>query len=125
MGAKILIVDDDNGFRGSIKTILISEGYSVAETTSALKALPILEKHKIDLLITDIVMPEMDGLEFIQQVQKKYPDLKAIGMSGGGWMGNADQVQGLANEFFSGFLKKPFGSKKIIDMVKDIISKTE
>ncbi|MDM5340954.1 response regulator transcription factor [Fictibacillus enclensis] len=72
--AKILIVDDDPHIRELIHVILAKEGLSMVEAADGEAALSLLEKHKIDLIILDIMMPNMDGYVFCQEVRTYYSD---------------------------------------------------
>ncbi|MDM5201545.1 response regulator transcription factor [Fictibacillus enclensis] len=72
--AKILIVDDDPHIRELIHVILAKEGLSTVEAADGEAALSLLEKHKIDLIILDIMMPNMDGYAFCQEVRTYYSD---------------------------------------------------
>ncbi|SDN44034.1 DNA-binding response regulator, OmpR family, contains REC and winged-helix (wHTH) domain [Fictibacillus solisalsi] len=72
--AKILIVDDDPHIRELIHVILAKEGLSTVEANDGEAALSLLEKHKIDLIILDIMMPNMDGYAFCQEVRTYYSD---------------------------------------------------
>ena len=89
----ILIVDDDAVFRQSVRNVLEIEDYKVIDVDDGLNALPIVEKGNVDLVITDILMPEIEGNELAARIKKINPDLKVIGMTGGGHIGDADYVE--------------------------------
>ncbi len=80
----ILIVDDEPGIRELLAIMLESSGYSVATAEDGVQAPKVMASRPIDVVITDLLMPERDGLEFIAELRKKYPAVKIIAMSGGG-----------------------------------------
>ncbi|MDN5341673.1 response regulator [Oceanotoga sp. DSM 15011] len=76
--ARILIVDDEDNLRLLIKEELEEAGYDVIDASSAKKALEIFKEEDIDLLCTDIEMPDMNGLELAGEIRKKYSETKII-----------------------------------------------
>lgn len=80
--ATILVVDDERDIRDLLKRFLGESGYHVLESPNGRDALDQLRKTKVDLLISDIVMPEADGLEVLQSLRKDFAGLKVIVMSG-------------------------------------------
>jgi CheY-like chemotaxis protein len=79
---KILVVDDDPGVRDVIRSMLESAGYSVLAAENGKEAMKILKDTRVDLILTDLVMPEQEGIETIKALRRDYPDLKVIAMSG-------------------------------------------
>jgi CheY-like chemotaxis protein len=79
---KILVVDDDPGVRDVIRSMLESAGYSVLAAENGKEAMKILRSTRVDLILTDLVMPEQEGIETIKTLRREYPDLKVIAMSG-------------------------------------------
>ena len=77
---RILIVDDERGSRESLRTVF-NDRYDVHTAESAAQASTILSKHKIDLLLLDVLMPEKDGVEFLNEAQEMYPGLPVIMVS--------------------------------------------
>ncbi len=119
--ARILVVDDDESIRMMLRLILEGEGYEVTEADDGDKAIKAYRQEQCDLIITDIVMPEKEGLQMIMELKKDFPDVKIIVMSGGGRVAptsylNLAQKLG-ANRAFS----KPFERKKLVDAVKELI----
>jgi len=82
----ILIIEDDASIRKAINSLLSRQGYTVIEAGHGREGLGILEDFGVDLVITDIFMPNMDGLEVIRSIRKENKDLKLIAISGGGQM---------------------------------------
>lgn len=82
MKKKILIVDDEKLLRDSLLEFLKDELYEIESVTNGREAIDFLNGQKIDLLMTDIIMPEMEGMELIRIVRRKFPNLPIIVMSG-------------------------------------------
>ena len=79
---RILVVDDEPAFRKIIKKVLIRDGHSVSLAGDGKEGLKILANEEIDIVFTDINMPEMSGWEFLRQVHKLYPKLPAAVITG-------------------------------------------
>lgn len=75
---KILIVDDEHLVRWSIRRYLEAEGFVAVDVASGNEALAILERDEISILITDLIMPEMNGVELIQKARKVKPELPVL-----------------------------------------------
>ena len=82
--SQILVVDDDRVIRAMSVHLLESAGHRVAEAANGLEALRLLREVAFDILITDLFMPEMDGLELIQSVRTAGSKIRIIAMSGAG-----------------------------------------
>lgn len=81
--AHILVIEDDSAVQTLFGQLLEGEGYTVSHATNGAEGMSLLKQQKTDLIITDIMMPEMDGLEVIQAVQDTHPKLPIIAISGG------------------------------------------
>ena len=80
----ILLVDDDNMFRLSLRDLIEEKGYPVSEAADGEEALRQLEARDFDLVITDILMPDSDGFELLQYLNKRPKPVKVIVITGGG-----------------------------------------
>jgi CheY-like chemotaxis protein len=83
----ILVIDDETDVRASVSKILGRAGYDVTATESAESGLQMLVGQSFDVLITDIIMPGMDGVQAIRRVREEMPSIKIIAISGGGNFG--------------------------------------
>ena len=83
---KILVVDDEESIREMVRVILGEELYEFAEAGDGLTAQVHIKAHPVDLVITDIIMPDCDGIELVLALRSQRPDLKVIVLSGGGRM---------------------------------------
>lgn len=79
----ILLIDDDETIQLLFHQFLTSEGYEVTQAMNGVEGMQCISEKVPDLIITDIMMPEMDGLEILQAVRKTHPDLPVIAISGG------------------------------------------
>lgn len=116
--AMILLVEDEEAVRRFSVRALENAGYRVLSAEHGEAALEVLQQHpgEIDLLITDVVMPRMDGVELIKAVRRLYPDMKAIMISG-----YAEDVfrKNLDREMDATFVPKPFSLKDLIEAVEE------
>src|SRR5687768_12074125 len=81
---KILLIDDDDAFRKVVRLALTSMGHDVIEACDGGEGLRLLKANSIDLVLTDLIMPDKEGIETIMEIQRMRPELKIIAMSGGG-----------------------------------------
>jgi len=82
--ANILVVDDEAPVRNLLNDVLEKEGYTVFTAETGVEASTIYNSNDIDLIITDLVMPEKGGIDLIMELKKQDPDIKVIAISGGG-----------------------------------------
>ena len=115
--AGILIVEDDKDLREMLKTSLLKKKYTVLEASNGKDALSHFKPAITDLVITDLIMPDEDGLKVIMKIKEIKPSTKIIAISGGGKAGPGNYLNLAialgADEIFS----KPFS---IIDLLKKI-----
>lgn len=114
MTGKILVIDDEDIVRRSCSRTLSPLGYEVRLTQSSLDGLRMIDKEKFDLVLTDIKMPDMDGIEVLKQVRDKFPEMKVIIMTGYQSVENAlKSVQLGAFDY----IEKPFSPDALISSV--------
>ena len=114
-GRVVLIVDDDSAERELAREALEASGYEIVEARNGREAEGVLARTHVDLMITDIVMPEQDGLETIKSVRKAYPLLKIVAMSEttGGYQLRAARLLGA-----DAILAKPLTHGLVGDVVR-------
>lgn len=120
--ARILVVDDEELARFTIRDILETAGHEVAEAENGNEAISSQTAKPFDLIITDLIMPEKEGVETIVELRRDYPDLKIIAISGGGRTKNMDFLK-LAGEFGADkILAKPFSEGELMERVNECLS---
>ena len=114
---RILLAEDDNSMREYLARALERTGYEVTPVDSGLAAMPLLESKTFDLLLTDIVMPGMDGTALAREVTRLYPDLPVVLTSGYSHV--------LAQESGHGFelLHKPYSVKDPSRVLRRTVTK--
>jgi CheY-like chemotaxis protein len=117
----ILVVDDDDSFRTGLSKVLSQEGYETTACVDGAAALEAFRKRAVDLVITDIIMPEKEGLETILELRRIAPKLKIIAVSGGGRNGPEDYLP-IAEHFGAArTLAKPFDKEQILQAVREVL----
>lgn len=119
-GEKILVVDDEEMIRDLCTHILTAEGYRVTTALDAAAALSELEHNDVDMLITDIKMPGMDGLELFERVRAKNQDVVTVFITGHGTLDTA--IESLMRGV-EGFVLKPFTQEELINTVGRAMSR--
>ena len=118
---RILIIDDDHHILLMIKKMLERAGFEIELASNGNEGLELFKRSQADLVITDIIMPEKEGLETIREMKRLRSDLKIIAMSGGGKI-SADNYLNTAKIFgASKVLEKPFSQKTMISVVTDLL----
>lgn len=119
--ACILIIDDEENVRFTLAKALKSQHHEIFQACDGDAGLKILDKQEIDLVITDILMPNREGLETIQTIRMNWPHVKVIAMSGGGRIRNTEFLK-VAEKFgASVILKKPFSMEALRDEVSKLL----
>ncbi|MCP4020791.1 MAG: response regulator [Desulfobacteraceae bacterium] len=120
--AKILIIEDDEKFRKMLRFLLEESGHKIFEAADGREGMSIFRRGAVDLIITDIFMPEQDGLGVLREVIKGYPDMKTIVISGGGKIG-AYQYLEYAEQFGADkTLAKPFENEELLAIVDELLA---
>ncbi len=118
---KILVVDDDDLIRDLLFEILDSSGYEVISAANGNQALDILKQQTVDLIITDIIMPDKEGIETIIEIRKKYPKALIIAMSGGGQL-DANSYLSIAQKLgVARTISKPFDPANLLNIIKELL----
>jgi two-component system, cell cycle response regulator CpdR len=117
----ILVVDDEPAIRDLLVIMLETSGHTVSTAEDGVQAPKIMATQAIDVVITDLLMPERDGLEFISEIRKKYPKVKIIAMSGGGHIAR-DSYLRIAKTFGAQFLlEKPFNQAGVLEALETVL----
>jgi len=121
--ARILVADDEVDLVRIVEQTLVRAGHTVLTASDGVEVLQCLSLGNIDLLVIDMVMPNMNGLEAIKEIQKKYPKVKIVAISGGGPSGGPDNYLAVAKKLgASHCLFKPFMLSELTSIVNDLLS---
>ena len=118
---KILIIDDEPYILLMLKKMLERAGYEVDLASNGREAMEIFEKNSADLVITDIIMPDKEGLELILEMKKQTPELKIIAMSGGGRISPESYLECARHFGAEKVFQKPFKQKDLVRAVKQLM----
>lgn len=114
----ILVVDDDMAVREVIRAMLESVGFRVSLAINGRDALSRLQEGTYDLILTDLVMPEQEGIATIKEIRQRYPDLKVIAMSGA-FGGDYLRIAGFLGAH--GTLAKPLKLETVLKAIDDVL----
>lgn len=117
----ILLIDDEEPFRCVLRQVLRNAGYDVVEASNGAEGIRYFYEKPADMIITDIIMPEKEGIETIIELKKAHPDVKLIAMSGGGWYGT-DIDFDMAKKLGAHTLNKPFALQELLDVVNELLN---
>ena len=120
--AAILLIDDMNGVRSSLTTVLTTAGHQVEEAGDGEAGLRKTQEGAFDLVITDIIMPKVDGSEVILALKARQPNLPILAISGGGATVNAENALMLARGTADAVLSKPFSRGELLEAVDQLIN---
>lgn len=115
--ARVLVVDDEELIRFTLRQMLEKAGHDVVEAVNGRDALHRLEELPADLVITDIIMPEKEGLETIVELRRRRPDLKIIAISGGGRTKTSDYLDVAERLGADSAIAKPLRHQTVMDAV--------
>lgn len=120
--ARILVIDDDPWVLKIFRQILEDEGHNVATASNGQEGLDLFRQNPAELIITDMVMPVKDGLKMIMELEKEFPNIPAIAISGGGVI-EPERYLSLAESIGTRkTLTKPVSKQDLIDAVNAILS---
>ncbi|MCI5164437.1 MAG: response regulator [Candidatus Electrothrix sp. AX5] len=121
---KILVIDDDEQIRKLLYQVMEQAGFEVQVAADGRKGLSLFEESFYDLVITDLIMPEQEGIETITFLRKNYPQVKIIAISGGGRIGPETYLP-LSLELGANLaFAKPFSIDQITNAVKELLDVT-
>src|SRR5712692_7036472 len=118
----ILIADDEAGVRRFLRTVLEGGGHKVWEARNGKEAATLNRRTKFDLVIIDLVMPEQEGLETIQELKKEHPGLRIIAVSGpfhGVYLGTLLRIAKMLGA--KATLSKPFSADTVLETVQRVL----
>ena len=118
----VLLIDDEDEVRFALSTVLNSFGYQVVEAKNGLEALSLVEKYAFDVVVCDIIMPMLDGIETIKSILERRPNAKIIAISGGGRIDKQDYLMLALHMGAKKAMAKPFGSAQLGFEIAELLS---
>lgn len=115
---RILVIDDDIDFREYVVDVLLSRGFNVLKAINGREGVDLLKTEKVDLLLTDMIMPEREGVETIMEVRLAHPDIKIIAMSGA--MRRETYLQLADGLGADATIVKPFRKQELFDSIEQV-----
>ena len=119
---KILIIDDETPIRSMVRLILERAGYTVREAQDGIEGIRVFRETPADLVITDLIMPNKDGIGMIIELKKDFPELKIIAMSGGGLNRPEGYLRGAQKLGAACTLSKPLNRNDLLRAVRDTLN---
>ena len=116
--ARILIIDDNRDIRLALRKLLELEGHEAKEAINGKEGALVYSTEPVDLVITDLLMPERDGVEVLLDLRKSHPDIKAIVISGEG----QDFLSAVEDFGALRTVSKPFNATEVIQTIRQVLS---
>ena len=116
---RILVVDDERSIRTTVKIFLEEAGYAVDVAEDAEAAMAVLRRQPVDLVLTDIILPRVSGVDLLRQIRQISPDIQVIMMTGEPTLDTAAEARKLGAV---DYLHKPFSKKDILKAARDALS---
>ena len=111
---KVLVIDDDPMIRRALTKVLVRNGYEVITATDGDHGLRVFRQEHPNIVITDIIMPEQEGIETIIKIKREMPGAKIVAMSGGGRISKADLLQSALLLGADEIVRKPFDQQELL-----------
>lgn len=117
----ILVIDDNSVIRELLRVLLEDAGYTVEEAANGSEGIQIVKEKEVDLMISDVIMPDKGGIEMMIELHQDYPDLKTILITGH-VQTDSEAFQNIAKQFgASQIFTKPLDSEAIVKAVKELL----
>jgi len=121
--ATLLLIDDDRPFLTSLAQLVRAMGWHTIEAEDGLSGLALYGRHRPDLVLVDILMPGLDGIETIVQLRHLAPGAKIVAMSGGGEIGKTECIAAAIRFGADVGLQKPFDAATLAQAVSDLLQR--
>ncbi|MBZ5499833.1 MAG: response regulator [Acidobacteriia bacterium] len=120
--ARILVIDDDEGITEMLRMVLERNGYEVITAANGRAGVRLYCNAPADLVISDILMPEMDGLEALKELRQRFPDLKLIAVSGGGARLKMDVLKVAKLLGAAATFEKPYNMEDFLGTIRQLLA---
>jgi len=118
---RILVIDDDVQMRQMLRQMLEREGYEVVDAPDGKEGIRLYRDEPADLIITDIIMPEKEGIGTIFELRRDFPDVKIIAISGGSRLLAKDDYFDLCRAVGIPTFSKPFERTEILEAIQELL----
>ena len=119
---RVLIIDDDQDVRTTLRDVMEEAGYEVFEADDGDKGQRLFASDPVDLVVTDILMPEKEGLETILDLRRVDPNVKIIAISGGGYRGNMHFLEASRDFGANCVLSKPILPNELLEAMRAVLN---
>ena len=119
--ARILVIEDNKLARLTLRKTLERNGHEIVEATNGVEGIAMYRAQSFDLVITDIIMPEKEGIGTIIELKHSFPNVRVIAMSGGGRTRNLDFLQIAKQYGAQAVLAKPFSEDELIGAIEGVL----
>ena len=121
--ATILIINDDELMRGFLRELFTREGFTIREAQDGAAGIQAFKDEASDAVITDLYMPEADGIEVLREIRKESKEVKIVAISGGTTGGGrTDILQVMQDLGVDRTLQKPFKPEEMVSLVKELLA---
>jgi DNA-binding response OmpR family regulator len=120
MAYRILVVDDESYIRDLIRDTLTAKGYQVGVAANGVEALDMLPRDRFDIMVTDVVMPGMEGLELVKQVKRLHPQVRIVVLTG---YPRSSDIGDFLLQGADDFLPKPFRANALLAVLRKVEQK--
>ncbi len=121
MKKSILVVDDDASIREFLRRLFEKNGYAVREAADGREALRLMREAPADCVVTDIIMPEKEGIETILEIRRGFPETQIVAISGGGRIGPLDYLKMAGLMGARRVFAKPLRSAELLEAVGSLL----
>jgi CheY-like chemotaxis protein len=115
---RVLVIDDEPQIRSMLRLMLERAGYEVEEAPDGMEGIRIYRENPVDLIVSDLIMPNKDGIGMMIELKKEFPDIKIIAMSGGGLNKPEGYLEGAKKLGANWTLTKPIDREELLHAVK-------